>query len=58
MVRAATSANRATSFDALLVAAADDPPDDHGLDRLVRRVLLSMLEQRRTRQPRPAHGRR
>jgi hypothetical protein len=57
MVRAATSADGARSFDALLTAAADDPPDDHGLERLVRRVLLSMLEQRRTRQPMPADGR-
>jgi hypothetical protein len=51
MVRAATSADGATSFDALLTVAADDPLHDHGLDRLVGRVLLSMLEQRRTRQP-------
>ena len=58
MVRAATSAEGATSFDALLAAAADDRPDDHGLDRLVRRVLRSMLEQRRTRQPVHVHGRR
>jgi hypothetical protein len=57
MVRSATSADGATTFDSLLAAAADDPPDDHGLDRLVRRVLLSMLEQRRTRQPMPVHGR-
>jgi hypothetical protein len=57
-VRTATSAEGATSFDALLAVAADDPSDDDGLERLVRRVLLSMLEQRRTRQPTPAHGRR
>jgi hypothetical protein len=37
--------------DALLTAAAQDPPDDKPLDSLVRRVLLTMLEERRTRQP-------
>jgi hypothetical protein len=36
--------------DALL-AAAQDPPDDDPLGGLVRRVLLAMLEERRTRQP-------
>jgi hypothetical protein len=58
LVRTAASVEGATSFDALLAAAADDPPDDDGLDRLVRRALLSMLEQRRTRQPVHVHGRR
>jgi hypothetical protein len=57
-VRAATSADGTTSFDALLAVAADDQRDENGLDRLVRRVLLSMLEQRRTRQPMDADGRR
>ena len=37
--------------DALLAAAAQDPPDDDRLDSLVRRVLLAMLEERRTRRP-------
>jgi hypothetical protein len=37
--------------DALLAAAAQDPADDNPLDSLVRRVLLAMLEERRTRQP-------
>jgi hypothetical protein len=37
--------------DALLTTAAQDPPDEHPLDGLVRRVLLAMLEERRTRQP-------
>jgi hypothetical protein len=37
--------------DALLAAAAQDPPDEDPLDGLVRRVLLAMLEERRTRQP-------
>jgi hypothetical protein len=36
---------------ALLAAAAQDLPDDDPLDSLVRRVLLAMLEERRTRQP-------
>jgi hypothetical protein len=57
VVRAATSADGATSFDALLAIAADDRRDEHGLDGVVRRVLLSMLEQRRTRQPMHAAGR-
>ena len=37
--------------DALLAAAAQDPPDQEPLDGLVRRVLLAMLEERRTRRP-------
>jgi hypothetical protein len=37
--------------DALLAAAAQDPPDEDPLDGLVRRVLLAMLEERRTRRP-------
>jgi hypothetical protein len=37
--------------EALLTAAGQDPPDEHPLDGLVRRVLLAMLEERRTRQP-------
>jgi hypothetical protein len=57
-VRAATSADGATSFDALLGVAAADRPDEDGLDHVVRRVLLSMLEQRRTRQPMQPTGRR
>jgi hypothetical protein len=35
--------------DALLAAVAQDPPDEDPLDGLVRRVLLAMLEERRTR---------
>jgi hypothetical protein len=58
LVRAATSADGATSFDALLAVAADDRANEDGLDFLVRRVLLSMLEQRRTRQPMRADRRR
>ena len=37
--------------DALLATAAQDSPDEDPLDGLVRRVLLAMLEERRTRQP-------
>jgi hypothetical protein len=37
--------------DALLAAAAQDTSDDDPLDGLVRRVLLAMLEERRTRRP-------
>jgi hypothetical protein len=37
--------------DALLAALAQDPPDEDPLDSLVRRVLLAMLDERRTRQP-------
>ena len=45
--------------DALLAAAAQDSPDEDPLDGLVRRVLLAMLEERRTRQPGTlAHGAR
>jgi hypothetical protein len=44
--------------DALLAAVEQDPPDEDPLDGLVRRVLLAMLEERRTRRPgrAPAHG--
>ena len=43
--------------DALLAAVAQDPPDEDPLDGLVRRVLLTMLEERRTRRPdSPADG--
>jgi hypothetical protein len=41
-----------SASDALLAVAGQEPPDDDPLDRLVRRVLLAMLEERRTRQPR------
>jgi hypothetical protein len=38
-------------FDAILRAARHDPPGEPALDGLARRVLLAMLEERRTRQP-------
>jgi hypothetical protein len=41
----------ADRFDAMLRAARQDPPGEPALDGLVRRVLLAMLEERRTRQP-------
>jgi hypothetical protein len=50
-VETATRAGGAPSFDGLLTAAGEDRPGEQPLDRLVRRVLLSVLEQRRTRQP-------
>jgi hypothetical protein len=50
-VRAVAPAGGAPTFDALLLAAGQDPPGERPLDGLVRRALLSMLEQRRTRQP-------
>jgi hypothetical protein len=57
VVSAATPPDGATNFDALLAVAADDR-HAAGLDGVVRRVLLAMLEERRTRQPMRADGRR
>ena len=51
LVRAAALPARASSFDALLTAAQEDHPGETSLDQVVRRTLLSMLEERRTRQP-------
>jgi hypothetical protein len=42
--------------DALLAAAARDSPDEDPLDGLVRRVLLAMLEERRTRRRGAGHS--
>ena len=39
------------TFDEMLTAAAEDPTGEPALDRMVRRALLSMLEERRTREP-------
>jgi hypothetical protein len=50
-VRAASPPGGVPTFDALLTAANTEAPGEGTLDGLVRRVLLSMLEQRRTRQP-------
>ena len=37
-------------FDALLTAAREDHPDESTLDQLVRQALLSVLEERRSRE--------
>jgi hypothetical protein len=50
VVHAAPLPDGALSFDALLTAAREEHPDEITLDRVVRRSLLSMLEERRTRQ--------
>jgi hypothetical protein len=50
VVGAATPPGGLATFDGLLTATSDDPPGEDALDGLVRRVLLSMLEERRTRQ--------
>jgi hypothetical protein len=47
---AATPTDGTPSFDALLHFARQDRADGDGLDRLVRRVLRSTLEQLRSRQ--------
>jgi len=38
------------TIDGLIMATKDDRPDEDELDRVTRRVLLAMLEERRTRQ--------
>jgi hypothetical protein len=50
---AAASAAGGPLFDALLTQTSHDHSEEGALDRLVRRVLLSMLEERRTRQSTP-----
>jgi hypothetical protein len=56
LVRAAPSPAGASSFDALLTVAKEDHPGETNLDQVVRRTLLSMLEERRTRQPTESSG--
>jgi hypothetical protein len=51
VARAVAAPARTSLFDALLTAADEDHPDEGTLDALVRHVLLSMLEERRSRQP-------
>jgi hypothetical protein len=51
MIRRVAAPAGGSLFDALLTAADQDHPDEEALDGLVRHVLLSMLEERRTRQP-------
>jgi hypothetical protein len=55
VVRAARLRDSASAFDALLTAAKEDHPGET-VDQVVRRTLLSMLEERRTRQPTDASG--
>jgi hypothetical protein len=49
--RAAATPAGTALCDQLMTNAAEDRPGEGTLDRLVRRVLLSMLEERATRQP-------
>ena len=51
LARAAPLPAGATLFEALLTAAKEGHTDETSLDEVVRRALLSMLEERRTRQP-------
>jgi hypothetical protein len=51
VVRGATPPEGTLTLDGLLTAANEDRPDEERLDSVVRKVLLAMLEQRRTRQP-------
>jgi hypothetical protein len=51
LVRAATPSYGPPTFDALLEVANVESAGESTLDGLVRRVLLSMLEERITRQP-------
>lgn len=55
VARAVAAPAGASLFDALLTAAGEDHPDEETLDGLARQVLLSMLEERRSRQPLQAH---
>ena len=43
------AANGASTYDTMLAAAGEQPQSEQPLDRMVRRVLLSMLEERQTR---------
>ena len=58
VARAVPWPTSASSFDALLTAANEDHPGERTLDEVVRRALLSMLEERRTRQPTEVSGTR
>lgn len=51
MARAVATPADTSLFDALLTAADEHHPDEETLDGLVRHVLLSMLEERRSRPP-------
>jgi hypothetical protein len=58
VVRRVAAPGRTSLFDALLTAADEDHPDETTLDGLVRNVVLSMLEERRTRQSSEANATR
>jgi hypothetical protein len=58
LARAAASPSGVTAFDALLSTAQQDRPDERSVDQVVRHALLSMLEERRTRQPSQARDTR
>src|SRR5262249_54016127 len=51
MVGAGVAQAGASPFDALMTQVSEDRPGEGTLERLARRVLLSMLEERATRQP-------
>jgi hypothetical protein len=55
LVGRATAPAGTPLFDAILAEAGEEHPSEETLDRLVRRVLLSMLEERATRTP-PTSG--
>jgi hypothetical protein len=56
LVRAATDVPPGTPlYDEMLTAVSTDHPGETRLDRLVRRSLLAMLEERATRQSTQAH---
>jgi hypothetical protein len=50
-VAASATADGPPRYDALLAAAGRERPDEQPLDGMVRRALLSMLEERCTRRP-------
>jgi hypothetical protein len=56
LVGAASTPASTQMVDALLSDAAEDHPGEGTLERLVRRVLLSMLEERATRRPEQANS--
>jgi hypothetical protein len=49
-IQAVTPPGGAPTYNALLSSCREDRPGERGLDKLVRRVLRSTLEQLRTRQ--------
>jgi hypothetical protein len=50
-VMASATADDPPTYDALLAAARRNQPDEQAIDGMVRRALLSMLEERYTRRP-------